>query len=260
MVRADGTHRWVSARGEAHREPTGRIVRLRGTVQDITERKLAEEALSTVNGRLIEAQESERARIARDLHDDIGQRLALLAMALQQAKRLLPDFSGSEASECLDALQKQTTEIIGDVHALSHELHPPRLLHLGVVAAMRGFCEELSGQNSAEIEFRDDDVPGSVPPDVSLCLFRVLQEALHNAVRHSQARHFDVHLRGTGDAVALTVRDEGVGFDVDEANRGVGLGLTSMKERLKLVGGELSIESQSTRGTMVLARAPVRRS
>jgi signal transduction histidine kinase len=96
-----------------------------------------------------------------------------------------------------------------------------------------------------------------VPPDVSLCLFRVLQEALHNGVRHSQARHFAVHLRGTGAAVQLNVRDEGVGFDVDAASRALGLGLTSMKERLKLVGGELVIESQTTRGTTVLARAPL---
>ena len=260
MVRADGTHRWIRARGEAHRESSGHITRLRGTVQDITERKLADEALSSVNGRLIEAQESERARIARDLHDDIGQRLALLALGLVQAKDLLPESSGAEAPRCLDALQKQTTEIIAEVQALSHELHPPRLLHLGVVAAMRGFCEEISGQTSAEIDFRHENVPDSVPPDVSLCLFRVLQEALHNAVRHSQVRHFDVHLRGTGDALDLTVRDAGVGFDVDEANRSVGLGLTSMKERLKLVGGELSIESRSARGTTLLARAPVRRS
>jgi len=99
-----------------------------------------------------------------------------------------------------------------------------------------------------------------VPPDVSLCFFRVVQEALHNGVRHSRVRHFDVHLRGAGDAVHLTVRDEGVGFDVDAASRGLGLGLTSMKERLKLVGGELVIESQSKRGTTVVARAPVRRS
>ena len=146
------------------------------------------------------------------------------------------------------------------MQALSHELHSPRLLHLGVVAAMRGFCEELSGQKNVEIDFGYENVPGSVPPDVSLCLFRVLQEALHNAVRHSRVRHFDVHLRGTGDAVDLTVRDEGVGFDVDAASRGLGLGLTSMKERLKLVGGELVIESQSARGTTVLARAPVLRS
>ena len=260
MVRADGTHRWVGARGEAHRDSTGRIVRLQGTVQDITERKLAEEALSRVNGRLIEAQESERARIARDLHDDVSQRLALLALGLEQVKGLLPDSPGSEALGCVDALQKQTAEIIADVQALSHELHPPRLLYLGVVAAMRGFCEELSRQKSAEIHFRYENVPGKVPPDVSLCLFRVLQEALHNAVRHSQVRHFDVQLCGTGDALDLTVRDKGVGFDVDEANRGRGLGLTSMKERLKLVGGELFIESRSTRGTTVLARAPIRRS
>ena len=159
MVRADGTHRWVTARGEAQRDSTGHIARLRGTVQDITERKLAEEALSSVNGRLIEAQESERARIARDLHDDIGQRLALLAMALEQVKGLQPDSSG-EALSCLDALQKQTAEIIADVQALSHELHPPRLLHLGVVAAMRGFCEELSGQKNVEIDFRHENVPG----------------------------------------------------------------------------------------------------
>ena len=258
MVRADGTHRWVTARGEAQRDSTGHIARLRGTVQDITERKLAEEALSSVNGRLIEAQESERARIARDLHDDIGQRLALLTVVLSEVKGLLPDSSGGEVRGCVDALQKQTTEIIADVQALSHELRPPRLLHLGVVAAMQGFCEELAVQKSAEIDFRYENVPGSVPPDVSLCLFRVLQEALHNAVRHSQVRHFDVRLRGTGNTVDLTVRDDGVGFDVDAATRGLGLGLTSMKERLKLVGGELFVKSQSTRGTTVLARAPVR--
>ncbi len=259
MVCADGTHRWVMARGEAQRDSTGRVAGLRGTVQDITERKVAEEALSSVNGRLIEAQESERARIARDLHDDIGQRLAVLAMVLAHVKELLPDASG-EALGCLDALQKQTTEIISGVQALSHDLHPPRLLHLGVVAAMRGFCRELSGQKNVEIDFRDENVPGSVPPDVSLCFFRVLQEALHNAVRHSRVQQFNVHLRGAGDAVHLTIRDEGVGFDVDAASRGLGLGLTSMRERLKLVGGELFIESQSTRGTTVLARAPVRRS
>jgi PAS domain S-box-containing protein len=259
MVRADGTHRWITARGDAQRDSTGRIARLRGTVQDITQRKLAEEALSSVNRRLIEAQESERARIARDLHDDIGQRLALLTMGLEQVKRLQPDASG-ESLSCLDALQKHTAEITADVQALSHELHSPRLLHLGVVAAMRGFCEELSGQKNVRIDFCHENVPGGVPSDVSLCLFRVLQEALQNGVRHSRARHFSVYLRGTGDTVHLTVRDEGVGFDVNAASRGLGLGLTSMKERLKLVDGELFIESQSKRGTTVLARAPVPRS
>ena len=258
MIRTDGTQRWVRARGEARRDAGGRIIGLRGTVQDIAERKLAEEALSSVNRRLFEVQEAERARIARDLHDDIGQRLALLSVGLGELKGLQPDFSG-DAISCLDTLQKQTAEIITDLQALSHELHSPRLLLLGVVAAMRGLCREVSAQNSVEIDFRSENVPGNIPHDTSLCLFRVLQEALHNAVQHSQVRQFDVHLRGTGDTVRLTVRDKGVGFDVDAASRGMGLGLTSMKERLKLVGGELFIESQSTRGTTVLARAPVRR-
>jgi PAS domain S-box-containing protein len=259
MIRADGVHRWITARGEVQRDSTGHIAGLRGTVQDITERKLADDALSGMNGRLIEAQESERARIARDLHDDIGQRLAVLSMALAQVKRLLPESTG-EVLGSLDAIQKQIGDIVNDVQALSHELHPPRLLHLGVVPAMRGFCGELSVQKDMVIDFRYENVPGNVPPDVSLCLFRVLQEALHNAVRHSRARQVDAHLRGTADAVQLTIRDEGVGFDVDAASRGVGLGLTSMKERLKLVGGELLIDSHATRGTTVLARAPLRRS
>jgi PAS domain S-box-containing protein len=258
MVRADGTHRWITARGEAQRDATGRIAGLRGTVQDITERKRADEAVAGVNRLLIEAQESERARVARDLHDDIGQRLAVLAMVLERVKGLQAD-SSAEALNLVDKLQKQTADIITDVQALSHELHPPRLLHLGVASTMRGFCRELSAQKGVAIEFRHENVPEMVPTDVSLCLFRVLQEALHNAVRHSGVRHFDVQLRGTGDAVQLIVRDEGVGFDVDAASRGLGLGLTSMKERLKLVGGELFIESQLSGGTTVVARTPVRR-
>jgi signal transduction histidine kinase len=257
MIRADGTHQWITARGEAQRDSAGRITGLRGTVQDITERKRAEDAVSSVNRRLIEAQESERARIARDLHDDIGQRLAVLAMSLDHATELLPD-SPSDALTCLNALQKQTAEITADVQALSHELHSSRRLQLGVAAAMRSYCGELSGQKNVEIEFSHHDVPANVPPDVSLCLFRVLQEALHNAVRHSRVHHFDVRLGGTADLLQLTVHDKGVGFDVDAASRGVGLGLTSMKERLKLIGGELLIESQSKHGTTVRARAPVR--
>jgi signal transduction histidine kinase len=260
MARADGTHRWVTARGEVQRDSAGSVAGLRGTVQDVTERKLAEEALSRVNGRLIEAQDMERARIARDLHDDIGQRLAMLAMAVTQLQGLLADSAGDEARGCLEALQKQTAEIIGDVQTLSRELHPPRLQHLGFIPAMRGFCEELARQQGAEIDFRCENVPGSLPADVSLCLFRVLQEALHNALRHSGARHFDVHLCADGSTIDLAIRDEGAGFDVHAVDQGAGLGLTSMKERLKLVGGDLFIESQSTRGTTVLARAPLRRS
>ena len=255
MIRTDGTLRWVRARGEARRDATGRIIGLRGTVQDIAERKRAEEALSNVNRRVFEVQESERARIARDLHDDFGQRLALLAVGLGQLRVPQPDPSGAPAVR-LETLQKQIAEIITDLQALSHELHPPRLLLLGVVAAMRGLCREVSAQNNVAIDFQSVNVP-DVPHDTSLCLFRVLQEALFNALRHSQARQFEVQLRGSGDAVSLTVRDEGIGFDLDAASRGAGLGLTSMKERMKLMGGDLLIESQPSGGTTVLARVPI---
>ena len=255
LVRADGTHRWVMGRGEVLRDAANQITGLRGTVQDITERKLAEEALSSVNGRLIEAQESERARIARDLHDDIGQRVTVLAMALSQVKNMLPP--GNDARAYVESIQKQTVEIIADVQALSHELRPPRLLHLGVVAAMQGFCQDLAVKHSVDIDFVSKHVPSNVPSDIALCLFRVLQEALHNAVRHSQVRRFEVQLHATMNAIYLMVRDEGVGFDFEAASRGEGLGLSSMKERLKLVGGELFVKAQPAAGTTVLARAPL---
>lgn len=255
LVRPDGVHRWVMARGEVLRDSTGHTTGLRGTLQDITERKLAEEALSSVNGRLLEAQESERARIARDLHDDIGQRVAVLAMALSQVKNMLP--AGNDARAYVESLQKQTVEIIADVQALSHELRPPRLLHLGLVAAMQGVCQDLEVQHSVEIDFASEHVPKDVPSDISLCFFRVLQEALHNAVRHSHVRHFEVQLRGAANAIYLMVRDEGAGFDIEAASRGKGLGLSSMKERLKLVGGELFVKSQPAGGTTVLGRAPL---
>jgi len=176
---------------------------------------------------------------------------------LEHVTGLLPD-SASAALGRLNELQQQAEEITADVQALSHDLHSSRLRHLGVVVAMRGFCEELSGQKHVVITFGHQNVPATVPPDVSLCLFRVLQEALHNAVRHSQVRHFDVNLRGHEQTLDLSVRDEGIGFDIDVASRGPGLGLTSMKERLKLIGGELIIESRSAGGTTIQARAPVR--
>ena len=253
MIRADQEVIWVERHSRGHFDAAGTLVRVVGMAMDVTDRKLAEEALSTVSSRLIEAQEAERARIGRELHDNIGQRLALLALTLEQLKVLTPDDS-NEVRRCTDALQRQTAELRTDVKALSHELHSARLQHLGMVAAMKGFCAELSEQQNVHIDFDHNGVPRSVPPAISLCLFRVLQEALHNAVRHSKARRFDVDLRGTPGAVQLAVRDEGLGFDLETAARGRGLGLTSMKERLKLVGGELSIESRVKQGTAILAR------
>lgn len=223
---------------------------------DITERKLAEAALASVSRRLIDAQEQERSRIGRELHDDIGQRLAMLAIELEQFQEGPPDLP-AEVRNRMRGLHKQTSEIASDIQSLSHELHSSKLEYLGIAAAMGGFCKEFGEQQKVEVDFKAHDLPSTLPPDVSLCLFRVLQEGLHNAARHSRVRHFEARLWATSKDIHLTVRDSGVGFNEEGAKQGRGLGLISMKERLKLVDGTFAIESQLMRGTTIHAFVPL---
>ncbi len=255
MARPDGSVIWVEKTGLAHFNEQGEILRIVGMVADVTERKLAEAALADMNRRLIEAQEQERSRIARELHDDIGQRLALLAIELEQLHQDPPDLP--EVRSRMGELQKQASEIATDIQTLSHELHSTKLEYLGPVAAMRGLCRELGEQTKVQIDFTSQDLPNPLPPNISLCLFRVLQESLRNAIKHSGARHVEVGLRGTPDEIHLAVSDRGVGFDSEAAKEGQGLGLVSMEERLKLLKGTLSIESQRRRGTTIHARVPL---
>jgi len=236
-------------RFDAERSFTGYI----GIGVDVTDNKLAEAALSSVNRRLIEAQEQERTRIARELHDDIGQRLALLVIELDPHQHHLPTDIGSRMGE----LWKQTSEIAGGIQSLSHELHSSKLEYLGLVAAMRSFCQEFGEKQSVEIDFQSDDVPSPLPNDVPLCLFRVLQEALRNSTKHSGVQHFEVRSWATSGQLHLTIRDSGSGFDARAARKGRGLGLISMEERMKLVKGSLSIDSQPNRGTTIHASVPI---
>ena len=255
MVRSDGRVVWVERTSRAYFDEHGRTLRIVGMIADITERKAAEAALSTISRRLIEAQEQERIRIGRELHDDIGQRLALLAVELEQLREqplVLPRVRSR-----LGKLQKQISEIAGDIQSLSHELHSAKLQYLGLAAAMRGFCREFSEQQKAEVDFKAHDVPGALSTDISLNLFRVLQEALHNSAKHSGVRHFEVRLWGTPDEIHLTVKDSGAGFEREAAKEGRGIGLISMEERLKLVNGTLSIESRLKGGTAIYARVPL---
>ena len=173
----------------------------------------------------------------------------------QQLQHDHPDLP-PEVRSRMDKLRKQTSEIATDIQSLSHELHSSKLEYLGIAAAMRGFCREFGEQQKVEIDFKTHDLPSPLPPDISLCLFRVLQEALHNSAKHSGVRHFEVRLWGTSDEIHLTVRDSGAGFDSEAAKESRGLGLISMEERLKLVNGTLSIESQPKRGTTIHARVP----
>jgi PAS domain S-box-containing protein len=258
---------WLEESGCATFDGDGKMVRLVGMTADITERKRAQEALHQrdmelaeaqrgVSRRLIEAQEKERIRIARDLHDDFGQRLALLTIELELLQQNSPDLP-AEVRSRMGELRRQTSEIATDIQSLSHELHSSRLEYVGIVAAMRGFCQEFGEQQKVEIDFRTHDLPTSLPPDISLCLFRVLQEALHNSAKHSGVRYFEVRLSGTSDEVHLSVSDSGVGFDREAAKEARGLGLISMEERLKLLNGTFSIESQHKCGTTIRAHVPL---
>jgi PAS domain S-box-containing protein len=256
VLRPDGGVIWLEKSGRAFFDAQGKMLRMVGIVADITERKLGEEALSGVSRRLIEAQEQERTRIARELHDDFGQRLALLTIELEQLQQNPPDLP-AEVRSRMGELRRQTSEIATDIQSLSHELHSSRLEYVGIAAAMRGFCQEFGEQQRVEIDFKIHDLPSPLSSDISLCLFRVLQEALHNSAKHSGVRHFAVQLWGMLGEIHLTVSDSGAGFDREVAKQSRGLGLISMEERLKLLDGTFSIESQPKRGTTIHARVPL---
>ena len=257
LRRRDGEYRWISDTGVPRFNPDRSFAGYIGSCIDVTDHKLAEDALSSVSRRLIEAHEEERTWIARELHDDVNQRIALLAIELGVLKQNLPDSAGEIRSR-IQKVGKSITDIGNDIQALSHRLHSSKLEYLGILAAMAGFCKELSEHQKVEINFSHGNVPSTVPPEISLCLFRVLQQALHNAVRHSGVRSFRVELRGLSDEIELTVIDLGVGFDPRLAMHGKGLGLISMRERLHLVRGEISIDSKVNCGTTVHARVPLR--
>jgi signal transduction histidine kinase len=224
------------------------------TSVDITERKLAEAALASQ--KLIEAHEEEKTRIARDLHDDVSQRIALLGMHLGTLKQSLPS-SATDLEQEIGEIYRQIGDLASDVQALSHSLHSPKLELIGLKAAVAGFCEELSNRHGVTIDVHFENIPKALPAQISLCLYRVLQEALQNVVKHSVSRRGHVSLNGQISTINLTVKDSGLGFDPHEAMRGPGLGLTSMKERLKVVGGQLSIHSQRGHGTTIHAVAPL---
>jgi PAS domain S-box-containing protein len=257
VLRPDGTIRWASAEGEFYYAENGEPQRMLGISVDITDRKQAEEALANMIRRVIDAEECERGRIAGDLHEDIGQRLALLAIEIERLKTD-PPRQTAEMFSCMDAVWKQTLGILAGVKASAHELHSPRLEYLGIEAVMRSFCDEYGQRKGVEIHFLSYDLPGGESPGISLCLFRVLQEALYNAVKHSGVRHIDVRLWGTSEELHLTVNDSGAGFDPEAAMKGPGIGLIGMQERLQLLKGAFSIESQPQRGSTIHARVPLR--
>ena len=254
--RNDGEYRWILDTGVPRFKPDSNFAGYIGSCLDITDRKLAEEALASVGRRLIEAHEEERTWIARELHDDIGQRIALLAIELGRCDHQAPG-SVVDMHEYLQLACQRVYDLGKDIQALSHRLHSSKLEYLGLVTAAKSFCHELSEQRNVRIAFKHSDIPAAIPKEISLCLFRVLQEALQNAVKHSADQNFTVEVHGTNEGISLIVSDSGIGFDWQDAMNRRGLGLISMRERLRLVNGELSIQSEPGRGTTVLARVPL---
>lgn len=230
-----------SRRREAEEHLRGREAELRTSYERIRD----------LGARLLNAQETERSRIARDLHDDIGQKLAILAFDLNSFERTAPGPPDKVVTEALDRID----DLVRSVRDLSHRLHPAKLRLLGLVAALNGLEHELSHSGIA-IAFTHSNVPPTLPPDLTLCLFRVAQESLQNAIKYSQARRVTLQLTGGADSLTLTSIDDGVGFDV-EAAWGKGLGLISMVERLEALGGTLKIRSTPGGGTRVETTVPL---
>jgi PAS domain S-box-containing protein len=254
LRRRDGQYHWILDSGVPGFDADGSFIGYVGSAIEVTQHKLAEAALSTVNQRLIEAQEEERAWIARELHDDISQRLSLLMLHL---RRLSERTSLTEIRNGIQHAIQQVADLGGEMRNLSHRLHSANLDYVGLEAAASAHCRELAEQHEVEISFHSENIPRTLSRDVSLCLFRVLQEALQNAIKHSGSQHFRVLLKTGSNEIELLVNDRGAGFDPEQAFNGRGIGLGSMKERLKLVNGKISIDSELGRGTTIHARVPV---
>lgn len=253
VVGYDGVERWVMAKGTALRN--GKPLRMLGVFVDLSDRHHAEKEIQMLGGQLINAHEQERIRLARELHDDVGQRVALLSMELAALREQL-SASPAHARDRLTALADETRDIGAQLHRFARELHPARLAMLGLAESIRSFCQELGGGTQVHVDL----TIGGLPPlqdNVALSMYRIAQEALHNVVKHSGASRATLILTSTGDELVLEVSDQGAGFESSAPRRQDTLGLISMRERARLVGGQLIISSRPGEGTTVRVRVPV---
>jgi PAS domain S-box-containing protein len=219
------------------------------SIMDITDRKRAEQELEELAGRLIHAQEQERSRIGRELHDHISQMLGVLTIRMDQLRA--DEATPPAVAAALEELRQSTTEITDDIHGLSHRLHSSALDYLGLAPALQKLVSEFSARHGIAIDFEHGALPASLPSDVALCLFRVTEESLTNIAKHSQAKSARVRVNGSSDGIHLTVEDAGRGFDVDSLERRVGLGFVSMRERLRVLRGTVRVDSAPSRGTRI---------
>jgi PAS domain S-box-containing protein len=254
MRRYDGEYRWILDTGVPRFTEGKQFTGYIGSCIDVTDRKVAEESLADLERRLLDAQEEERSRIARELHDDINQRIAILGWELHSWDPSVPEpESGAFRASVIDRL----TKIGIDIQAISRRLHSSHLEYLGLGTAAEVLCNDLRKQQQVKIDFTCDGVPRNLPKDISLCLYRVMQEALQNAIKHSGAQRLAVELMGDPGEIRLAVSDDGVGFDPHGIDKRHGLGLISMRERMRMVHGEFSVTSKPGEGTTVKCSVPL---
>jgi PAS domain S-box-containing protein len=256
LRRSDGEYRWILDTG-APRFASATFEGYVGSAVDVTDLKLATLALSSLSRRLMQACENERAWVARELHEDLCQRMVALTLSLRSLSEL-PGSATGEMRIRVAELCGRFSELTGEILSISDRIHA-RLELLGLKTVARGFCEHLSAEHQVVIAFRDNGVPDDLSNDVALAVFRVLQEAVTNAMTHAAARQVSVSLDADADEVRLDVSDDGVGFDPDAAMKDHGLGLIGMRERLTAFGGHCAISSRCGSGTRILARVPIRR-
>jgi PAS domain S-box-containing protein len=272
ILHPDGGVRWVLSKGNAICDTEGKHLLMLGVSLDITRHKAAEEALrrsedalresyqriQDLAGRLIVSQEEERKHIARELHDDLNQRVVSLAITIGKLSRQLSNASESVRNQ-IAKLEQRTTGLYEHIRQISHELHSPALEHGGLAPALELHCAEFTELSGVKVTLDIFDLSDALSPEVSLCLYRVVQESLRNVARHSGAKSTRVKLTGSGDAVELIVADEGLGFEIRQARARGGLGLASMEERVKLLSGTFQINSQPGLGTEVIVQILLRR-
>ena len=252
VFKKDGNVRWVNSQGKVEQVNETRIIR--GAIVDVTKRKVAEEAIHELSRRLINAQEKERARLARELHDDLSQSLALLSIQLSQLRKEPVDWDF--LNNQVDQLVSGIARLSADMHRISHELHPAKLSQLGLELALRGFCRELSSAHPIKIEFHAENLPRVLPDDVSLCLYRVTQESLQNVIKHSNASNAHVDIKLESDEICLLISDDGSGFDTRAGKGKESLGLISIDERVRAINGTVEIDSAIGEGTRIRVRVP----
>jgi len=247
--------RWIEHLARVRvRDCNGRAVSTYGVLRDVTEHRRVEEELRDLSQRLIRAHEEERAMLARELHDDVTQRLAVLAIDVGRVEQTV---SNAALGGAMEAIRERLMSLSEDIHSLAYQLHPSVLQELGLVEALRTECERRGRQSSLALTVDLEPLPAGIQTDVALCLFRVAQEALSNVTRHAGAHAASVTLRQMEGGLLLAVHDDGVGFHPNDPGKGRSLGVVSMRERVRLVNGTLDIESAPGKGTTIVAWVPV---